>query len=53
MRLCFGGDRDRLYIGSQSSSGHLATVALTTDWLRDSDLPASSKAAYASAACTI
>src|SRR6201987_5464423 len=28
----FGGDPNRLYIGGQSSGGHLAAVALTTDW---------------------
>jgi arylformamidase len=36
----FGGDASRLYIGGQSSGGHLAAVALTTDWERDFDLPA-------------
>jgi arylformamidase len=36
----FGGDRNRLYIGGQSSGGHLAAVALTTDWRRDFSLPA-------------
>jgi arylformamidase len=36
----FGGDRDRLYIGGQSSGAHLAAVALTTDWAREHDLPA-------------
>jgi arylformamidase len=36
----FGGDPSRLYIGGQSSGGHLAAVALTTDWRRDFDLPA-------------
>lgn len=35
----FGGDRSRLYIGGQSSGGHLAAVALTTDWRREFDLP--------------
>ena len=35
----FGGDPGRLYIGGQSSGGHLAAVALTTDWQRDFDLP--------------
>jgi arylformamidase len=28
----FGGDPDRVYIGGHSSGGHLAAVALTTDW---------------------
>ncbi|HWB48901.1 MAG TPA: alpha/beta hydrolase [Stellaceae bacterium] len=28
----FGGDRNRIYIGGQSSGAHLAAVALTTDW---------------------
>jgi arylformamidase len=27
----FDGDPNRLYIGGQSSGGHLAAVALTTD----------------------
>jgi arylformamidase len=35
----FGGDPSRLYVGGQSSGGHLAAVALTTDWQRDFDLP--------------
>ena len=35
----FGGDPDRLYLGGQSSGGHLAAVALTTDW-RQFALPA-------------
>lgn len=35
----FGGDPGRLYVGGQSSGGHLAAVALTTDWQRDFDLP--------------
>jgi arylformamidase len=35
----FGGDPNRLYVGGQSSGGHLAAVALTTDWPRDFDLP--------------
>ena len=30
-----GIDRNRMYIAGQSSGGHLAAVALTTDWLRD------------------
>jgi arylformamidase len=36
----FGGDPNRLYLGGQSSGGHLAAVALTTDWQRDFGLPA-------------
>jgi len=35
----FGGDPDRLFLGGQSSGGHLAAVALTTDWRRDFGLP--------------
>lgn len=34
----FGGDRDRIYISGHSSGGHLAGVALTTDW-RKQGLP--------------
>jgi arylformamidase len=36
----YGGDPHRLYIGGQSSGGHLAAVAATTDWQRDFNLPA-------------
>ena len=36
----FGGDRNRLYIGGQSSGAHLAAVALTTDWRSNLGLPA-------------
>ena len=36
----FGGDPNRLYIGGQSSGGHLAAVALTTDWHGQFGLPA-------------
>jgi arylformamidase len=36
----FNGDPNRLYIGGQSSGGHLAAVALTTDWQRQFNLPA-------------
>ena len=36
----FGGDPDRLYLGGQSSGGHLAGVALTADWPNAFDLPA-------------
>ncbi|AZQ66943.1 alpha/beta hydrolase [Silicimonas algicola] len=35
----FGGDPDRVYLGGHSSGGHLAAVALTTDW-SDHGLPA-------------
>ncbi|HEY1432962.1 MAG TPA: alpha/beta hydrolase, partial [Stellaceae bacterium] len=35
-----GGDPNRLYVGGQSSGGHLAAVALTTDWSGDFGLPA-------------
>jgi len=34
------GDPNRLYVGGQSSGGHLAAVALTTDWPRAFGLPA-------------
>jgi arylformamidase len=36
----FGGDPNQLYVGGQSSGGHLAAVALMTDWPRDFGLPA-------------
>jgi arylformamidase len=36
----FGGDPGRLYLGGQSSGGHLAAVALTTDWPGQFELPA-------------
>jgi arylformamidase len=36
----FGGNPSRLYLGGQSSGGHLAAVALTTDWKQDFGLPA-------------
>lgn len=36
----FGGDPDRLYLSGHSSGGHLAAVALTTDWNREFGLPA-------------
>lgn len=36
----FGGDPNRLYLAGQSSGGHLATVALTTDWQYQFGLPA-------------
>jgi arylformamidase len=35
-----GGDPKQLYVGGKSSGGHLAAVALTTDWPRDFGLPA-------------
>jgi arylformamidase len=38
VRFCI--DPTRLYVGGQSSGGHLAAVALTTDWPRDLGLPA-------------
>ena len=35
----FGGDRDRLYLVSQSSGAHLAACALTTEWRRELGVP--------------
>jgi arylformamidase len=35
----FGGDPERLYVGGHSSGGHLAGVALVTDWKKDFGLP--------------
>jgi arylformamidase len=35
----FGGDPERIYISGHSSGGHLAAVALTTDWQADFSLP--------------
>jgi arylformamidase len=35
----FGGDRDRIYIGGQSSGAHLTAVALTTGWTSRLGLP--------------
>jgi len=35
----FGGNPDRLYLSGHSSGGHLAAVALTTDWKREFNLP--------------
>ena len=35
-----GIDPKQIYVGGQSSGGHLAAVALTTDWPRDFGLPA-------------
>lgn len=50
----FGIDPTRLYLGGQSSGGHLAAVALATDWPRDFGLPADIiRAACASAGCMI
>jgi arylformamidase len=36
----FGGDPSQLYLGGQSSGGHLAAVAMTTDWPGQFELPA-------------
>lgn len=36
----FSGDSKRFYIGGHSSGGHLAGVALVTDWQKDFGLPA-------------
>jgi arylformamidase len=36
----FGGNPNRLYVAGQSSGGHLAAVALTTDWRCHFGLPA-------------
>ena len=35
----FGGDRERIYVGGQSSGAHLTAVALTTDWAGEYRLP--------------
>jgi arylformamidase len=35
-----GSDPKQIYVGGQSSGGHLAAVALTTGWSRDFGLPA-------------
>jgi arylformamidase len=35
-----GSDPKQIYVAGQSSGGHLAAVALTTDWPRDFGLPA-------------
>jgi arylformamidase len=35
----FGGDRERIYLVGHSSGGHLAGVALTSDWGADFGLP--------------
>lgn len=36
----FGGDRDQIHVTGHSAGGHLAAVALTTDWAGDFGLPA-------------
>jgi len=36
----FGGNPSRLYVSGYSSGGHLAGVILTTDWVKDFNLPA-------------
>jgi arylformamidase len=36
----FGGDRDRIYVGGQSSGAHLTAVALTADWPGEFGVPA-------------
>jgi arylformamidase len=36
----FNGDTKRFYIGGHSSGGHLAGVAMVTDWQKDFSLPA-------------
>jgi arylformamidase len=36
----FAGDTKRFYIGGHSSGGHLAGVAMVTDWAKDFALPA-------------
>jgi arylformamidase len=36
----FGGDPGRIYLSGHSSGGHLAGVALCTDWRKGFDLPA-------------
>jgi arylformamidase len=35
----FGGDPGRIYVGGHSSGAHMAGVVLTTEWLRDYDVP--------------
>ena len=35
----FGGDRNRLYLSGHSSGGHLAAVAVTTDWRKTFGFP--------------
>jgi arylformamidase len=36
----FGGDTRRFYVGGHSSGGHLAGVAMVTDWQKEFSLPA-------------
>jgi arylformamidase len=36
----YGGDPRRFYIGGHSSGGHLAGIAMVTDWQKDFGLPA-------------
>jgi arylformamidase len=36
----FGGDRERIFVGGQSSGAHLAAVALTANWPDDFGAPA-------------
>jgi arylformamidase len=36
----FNGDTKRFYVGGHSSGGHLAGVAMVTDWQKDFGLPA-------------
>jgi arylformamidase len=36
----FGGNADRIYLSGHSSGGHLAGVMLTTDWQKQTGLPA-------------
>ncbi len=36
----FGGDPERIFVSGHSSGAHLAAVVLTTDWLKELDLPA-------------
>ena len=35
----FGGDQNRIYVSGHSSGGHLAGVALVTDWRKEFNLP--------------
>lgn len=36
----FGGDRNRIYVAGHSAGGHLAAMAMQTDWEADYGLPA-------------
>src|SRR5690606_6499958 len=36
----FGGDPDKIYLSGHSSGGHLAGVAVATDWEKDWGVPA-------------